>query len=156
MTSKKNRSLKALKSAASAIEKSGETRDLNGFKRLCAAYIGTGDERQRERAIRKIIRQETGLAEMLRQNDNILIANAERALAELALGCTVTERRVRTTPQGRTVEETTRQLPPNQAALEFFLTNRNAERYSKNPESGSGDGDGRIAELVEVLRSVKS
>lgn len=156
MTSKKSRSLKALKSAASAIEKSGENRDLNGFKRLCAAYISTGDERQRERAIRKIIRQETGLAEMLRQNDAILIADAERALADLALGCTITERRVKTTPQGRTVEEVTKQLPPNQAALEFFLTNRNAEKYSKNPEPESGDGEGRIAELVEVLRSVKS
>ncbi len=155
MTSKKNRSLKALKSAASAIEKSGETRDLNGFKRLCAAYIGTGDERQRERAIRKIIRQETGLAEMLRQNDAILIANAERALAELALGCTVTERRVRTSPQGRTVEEITRQLPPNQAALEFFLTNRNAEKYSKNPEKGAETDNGQLTKLIEVLKNVK-
>ena len=155
MTSKKSRSLKALKSAASAIEKSGETRDLNGFKRLCEAYISTGDERQRERAIRKIIRQETGLAEMLRQNDAILIATAERALAELAIGCTVTERRVKTTPQGRTVEEVTKQLPPNQTALEFFLTNRNPQQYSRNPEPKSGDGDGRMAELIEVLKNVK-
>ncbi|MCM1419437.1 MAG: hypothetical protein NC084_09725 [Bacteroides sp.] len=156
MASRKKRSLKALGAALTGNEKNQENRDLNGFKRLCAAYVGTGDERQRERAIRRIVRQETGLAEMLRQNDAILIATAERALAELALGCTVTERRIRTSPQGRTVEEVVKQLPPNQAALEFFLTNRNSEKYSKNPETKPEDDRGRIAELVEVLKSVKS
>lgn len=155
MANRKSKSLKALKSAVSEHEKIGENGLLNGFKRLCAAYISTGDERQRERAIRKIIRQENGLAEMLRQNEEILISCAERALAELALGCTVTERRVRTTPQGRTIEEVTKQLPPNQAALEFFLTNRKSEKYSKNPETKSETEDGQLGKLIEVIKNVK-
>lgn len=155
MESRKNKSLKALKSAVSDCEKSAENSYLNGLKRLCAAYISTGDERQRERAIKKIVRQENGLTEMLRQNDDILIANAERALYELACGCTVTERRIKTTPQGRIVEEITKQLPPNQSALEFLLTNKASDSFVKNPEAKTENGDGRIKELVEALKNVR-
>jgi len=153
--SRKNKSLKALKSAAAACEKSSENGLLNGFKRICNAYISTGDERQRERALKKIIRQEQGLTDTLRQNDELLTAMAERALLELAYGCTVTERRIKTTPNGKSVEEIVRQLPPNEAALSFILTNRDAERYARNPQAKSGDGNGCISEIVEALKNVK-
>lgn len=155
MGNRKNKSIKTLKSAAAACEKNAEFGLLNGFKRICCAYISTGDERQRERAIKKILRQEQGLTNTLRQNDELLTALAERALMELACGCTVTERKTRTTPNGKIVEETVRQLPPNEAALSFILTNRDAERYSKNPQAKSGDGNGCVADIVEALKNVK-
>lgn len=155
MGNRKNKSLKSLKSAAAACEKNSESGLLNGFKRICNAYISTGDERQRERALKKIVRQEQGLSDTLRQNDELLTAIAERALMELACGCTVTERKTKITPSGKITEEIVRQLPPNEAALSLILTNRDAERYAKNPQAKSGDGNGCISEIVEALKNVK-
>ncbi len=155
MKTAKSRSLSNIKSAMNSASKSLETEHLNGFKRLCAAYLSTGDSKQREKAIKKVIWQENGLNDMLRQNDEILTANLERALMELALGCTVVEERVKTGSNGKTIERITKQLPPNQAAAEFLLINRSPERFSRNPEPVKNDGEGRISEILEALKNVK-
>lgn len=154
----KNGKSKAIKSLKSGMEASAEipaNAHLNGFKRLCEAYIGTGDEKKREQAIKKIIRQENGLIDMLRQNDSLLTSNLEMAMMELALGCTVTETHIKTGSNGRTVERVERQLPPNQNAAEFLLINRSPDRFTKNPEAVKADGEGRIAEIMEALKNVK-
>lgn len=155
MKTAKNKSIENIKSAMNSATKTAEIGRLNAFKRLCAAYISTGDSKQREKAIKKVIRQESGLNEMLRQNDEILTADLERALMELALGCTVTEERVKTGTGGKTIEKITKQLPPNQAAAEFLLINRTPERFSRNPEPIKNDGEGRINEILEALKNVK-
>lgn len=155
MKTAKSKSIKNIKTAMNSADKTAETERLNGFKRLCAAYLSTGDSKQREKAIKKVIRQENGLNEILQQNDEILTADLERALMELALGCTVTEERVKTGSGGKTIERITRQLPPNQAAAEFLLINRSPERFSRNPEPVRNDGEGRIDEILEALKNVK-
>lgn len=155
MKTAKSKSINNIKSAMSSAAKSAETEHLNGFKRLCAAYLSTGDSKQREKAIKKVIRQESGLNEMLRQNDELLTADLERALMELALGCTVTEVRVKTGSGCKTIERITKQLSPNQAAAEFLLINRSPERFSRNPEPVKNDGEGRIDEILEALKNVK-
>ncbi len=156
MSRNKKRALETLKSGINSTGKAAESRDLNGFKRLCAAWTSTGDQKERERRIKKIVRQETGLAEMLRQNDDILTADLERAMLELATGCTVTETRTRVSSGGgKTVERIERQLPPNQSAAEFLLTNRAPERFTKNPQPVSEGGEGRISEILEALKNVR-
>ena len=153
MKTAKNKSIENIKSAMNSAAKNAENSHFNAFKRLCAAYLSTGDSKQREKAVKKVIRQENGLNEMLRQNDELLTADLERALMELALGCTVTEERVKT--GGKTIEKITKQLPPNQAAAEFLLINRSPERFSRNPEPVRNEGEGRINEILEALRNVK-
>lgn len=153
-TARKN-SINNIKKAMSSAAEAAETQNLNGFKRLCEAYLSTGDTKQRDKAVRKVIRQENELNEMLRQNDDILTANLERALMELALGCTVTEERVKTGSGGKTIERITKRLPPNQAAAEFLLINRSPERFARNPETVKNDGEGRINEILEALKNVR-
>ena len=155
MKTSKKKSIESLKSALDSTKASAESGTMNGFKRLCAAYISTGDAKQRERAIGKVLRQEHQLNEMLRQNDDILIADIEKAMTELATGCIVTEKRIRTGAGGKTVETITKQLPPNQAAAEFLLINRASDRYARNPEVKKDDGEGRLAEVLEAIRNVK-
>lgn len=155
MSPTRKNSLKNLKAALSESSKTANSSDLNAFKRLCAAYISTGDQKQRERALGKVLRQETGLSEMLRQNDDVVTALIERALTELAVGCTVTETRIRTGSGGKTVETVTRQLPPNQSAAEFLLINKAPDRYSHSPSGKSEDGEGRIGEILEALKNVR-
>ncbi|MBR1832491.1 MAG: hypothetical protein IJ784_08675, partial [Ruminiclostridium sp.] len=117
--------------------------------------ISTGDAKQRERAISKVLRQEKQLNEMLRQNDDILIADIEKAMTELATGCTVTETRIRTGAGGKTVEKIVKQLPPNQAAAEFLLINKASDRFARNPEVKKADGEGRLSEVLEAIRNVR-
>ena len=153
-TSKK-KSIESIKSALDSAKKSVESSTANGFKRLCAAYISTGDAKQRERAVNKVLRQEKGLNEMLRQNDDILTADIEKAMTELATGCTVTETRVRTGTGGKIVEMIVKQLPPNQAAAEFLLINKASDRFSRSPTAKSDDGEGRLSEILEAIKNAK-
>ena len=155
MSSARKKSIASLKNAIAAGGSITENDRINGFKRLCAAYLSTGDAKQRERAVNKVLRQEKELNEMLRQNDDILTADIEKAMTELALGCTVTEKRIRTGSGGRVVEEIVRQLPPNQAAAEFLLINKASDRYSRAPEVKSDEGEGRLSEILEAIKNVK-
>ena len=153
MKTSKKKSIESLKNALGSAKESQESGTVNGFKRLCAAYVSTGDAKQRERAVGKVLRQEKGLNEMLRQNDDVLTALIERAMTELATGCTVTEKRVRTGSGGTVVETVTRQLPPNQAAAEFLLINKASDRYSRSPEVKSEDSEGRLTEILEAIKN---
>ena len=155
MKTSKKKSIESLKSALNSAKTNTENGTMNGFKRLCAAYISTGDAKQRERAISKVLRQEKQLNEMLRQNDDILIADIEKAMTELATGCTVTETRIRTGAGGKTVETIVKQLPPNQAAAEFLLINKASDRFARNPEVKKADGEGRLSEVLEAIRNVR-
>lgn len=79
----------------------------------------------------------------------------EKAMMELATGCTVTETRVRTGAGGKTVEKIVKQLPPNQAAAEFLLINKASDRFARNPEVKKADGEGRLSEVLEAIRNVR-
>lgn len=154
MKSSKKRSINTLKSAIAECE-NGDTERFNGFKRLCEAYVSTGDQKQRERAIAKIVRQEKGLQGVLKENDDIITANIEQALTELAIGCTVTEERIKIGKGGKVIQKVTKRLPPNQSAAEFLLINKCPDRYARNPEAKSENGEGRIDEILEAIKNVK-
>lgn len=153
MKSRKQKSIEALKSGVLAAEKSVENDRPNIVKQLVNAVLTIPDEKKRAKALRKIIYNHTEIQKLLEENPTLLIADVERSMYELAAGCTITEETVTVSDGRRTVKTVTRQLPPNQAAIEFILTNKGD--YSARPEAATADGSGKIEEILEALRNVK-
>lgn len=153
MKSRKQKSIEALKSGVLAAEKSVENDRPNIVKQLVNAVLTIPDEKKRAKALRKIIYNHTEIQKLIQENPTLLVADVERSMYELAAGCTITEETVTVSGGRRTVKTITKQLPPNQAAIEFILTNKGD--YSARPEAATADGSGKIEEILEALRNVK-
>lgn len=67
----------------------------------------------------------------------------------------MTERRERIVGGRKTVEIITREVPPNQSAVEFFLTNKAGDTYRKTPVAMSDDGAGKLDAILEAMKNVK-
>ncbi|MCL2697940.1 MAG: hypothetical protein FWE74_07650 [Oscillospiraceae bacterium] len=126
----------------------------NGLETLCKIFLETSDLVKRDRAIRKYAKQREDFNTLVENNFAMLTAEVEQALVKLATGYTVTEKTVKTTSRGRFAEEKTRTVPPNQKAVEFYLTNKKAAQYSASPKADN-DSEGVIAELMEAFKNVK-
>ena len=151
--SRKQKSIEALKSGVLAAEKTTENDRPNIVKQLVNAVLTIPDEKKRAKALRKIIYNHTEIQKLLEENPKLLVADVERSMYELAAGCTITDETIIVSGGRKTVKTVTKQLPPNQAAIEFILTNK--ADYSARPESASSDANGKIDEIMEALRSVK-
>ncbi|MCM1055878.1 MAG: hypothetical protein NC394_10205 [Bacteroides sp.] len=80
------------------------------------------------------------------------ISEVEASLYKKAVGGTVTET-VKRIGNGRVhVETRVKQLPPDQRAIEYFLNNRAADKWSGSPKGDDGRNDGKLAELMEGLK----
>lgn len=79
------------------------------------------------------------------------IFEVEESLYKKAVGSTVTETTKRIS-NGRVHTETKiKQIQPDQRAIEYFLNNRAADKWSSNPNGDVNDG-GKFAELIEGLK----
>lgn len=150
---RKQKSIENLKSGVISAEKSIDSDRANIVKQLVNAVLSIPDERKRTKALRKIIYTHTEIKQLLEENKDIMIGDIERSMFELAAGCTIIEETVVMSGGKRTVKTTTKQLPPNQAAIEFILTNKSD--YSMHPEAADNCGTGSINDIMEALRNVK-
>lgn len=110
---------------------------------------------KRQKAIQQIIDRSEGVRQLIADNPELVRADVEQALIRAATGYTVTERRERIVGGRKTVEIITREVPPNQSAVEFFLTNKAGDAYSKTPVAMSDDGAGKIDAILEAMKNVK-
>ena len=79
------------------------------------------------------------------------ISEVEKSLYKKAVGGTVTET-TKKISNGRVHTETKiKQVQPDQRAIEYFLNNRAADKWSRNPKGDVDDG-GKFAELIEGLK----
>lgn len=79
------------------------------------------------------------------------ISEVEESLYKKAVGGTVTET-TKKISNGRVHTETKiKQVQPDQRAIEYFLNNRAADKWSGNPKGDVDDG-GKFAELIEGLK----
>lgn len=79
------------------------------------------------------------------------ISEVEESLYKKAVGGTVTET-TKKISNGRVHTETKiKQVQPDQRAIEYFLNNRAADKWSGNPKCDVDDG-GKFVELIEGLK----
>lgn len=125
---------------------------LNSIDRLVSCCL-IPDGRQRKKAVAEVLAQNSELRKLLNENSKLLVSQVERSLVKQATGYTVTETTKRISG-GRVFTETkTKQVPPNQKAIEYFLNNRAADKWSGSP---NGEDDGALAKLDEILKGVKA
>ncbi len=80
------------------------------------------------------------------------VSEVEESLYKKAVGGTVTET-TKKISNGRVHTETKiRQVQPDQRAIEYFLNNRAADKWSGSPKTDDGKTDGKLAELMEGLK----
>lgn len=84
-------------------------------------------------------------------SDERRISEVEESLYKKAVGGTVTET-TKKISNGRVHTETKiKQVQPDQRAIEYFLNNRAADKWSSNP-NGDVNDSGKFAELIEGLK----
>lgn len=110
---------------------------------------------KRQKAIADIVAKSDSVRQILDSNPELIRLDVEQALIRAATGYTVTERKERIINGRRSVEITTKQIPPNQSAMEFYLINRAGDSYSKNPTSTTEGGNGKVDEILEALKNVR-
>lgn len=154
---RKNNRKKAINSLANDLDKYRKTdteQRVNAVQSLVECYLNTS-ESKRQKAIQQIIARSEGVRQLIADNPELVRADVEQALIRAATGYTVTERRERIVGGRKTVEIITRDVPPNQSAVEFFLTNKAGDTYSKAPVAMSEDGAGKLDAILEAMKNVK-
>ena len=124
-------------------------------KRSIDSITSVAAARGAAKAIQQIIDRSEGVRQLIADNPELVRADVEQALIRAATGYTVTERRERIVGGRKTVEIITRDIPPNQSAVEFFLTNKACDTYSKAPVAISEDGAGKLDAILEAMKNVK-
>ena len=149
---RKNKSkLNKLINAVDRAEQIAQQSHLNGVQEIVNTYLScTG--KARDKAISDIVKRHIDLQDILSKNDGVIVGMVEQALMQAATGYTYEEKEVRTVNGRKSVKVTTKQMPPNQAAMEFLLTNKAGDRYQKNP-SAKADGSGKIDEIMEAIKN---
>ena len=150
------RTKKALSAAvASDLEKFENNRtqsDLNGIDQLVSCCL-IPSEKLRKKAVEEVLQQFTSLRKLLESNPKLLQSEVERTLLKLVTGYTVTDTTRRISGGRAFLETKIRQIPPNQRAIEYWLNNRAADKWSSSPDSGDTDA---LAKLDEILKGVQT
>lgn len=90
------------------------------------------------------------ICEALKKGKEIVDIQVENALLRRALGCTITEKKTKTTPFGEETTEVTKDIPPDVAAIAIWLKNRKPDIWRDHPVSK----DATLDKLDEVLAKI--
>lgn len=151
MSKKKKKSIAALGAAIADHEKNNPA-PTSAVQQLVEAFLSTNNHAKREKKIAEIKSRATELNEMLGKNSELLTAEVEQALLRAATGYTVTEKKVRIVNGLKTVETVEKIIPPSQAAIEFYLTNKKPHDYSRNGAT-SNASEGSVNEILEAFKN---
>lgn len=150
--SRKKKSIAAIGAAIAEHEKLNNLSSTSAVQQLVEAFLSTNNPAKRSKKIAEIKSRCTGISEMLSENSELLTAEVEQALIRAATGYTATEHKTKFINGVKTVETVEKHIAPSQAAIEFYLVNKKTEEYSKTGGT-SGDGEGKIAEILEALKN---
>ena len=125
---------------------------LNGIDELVQCGL-ISDPKQRKKAVAEILESNSEIRKLIDSNPKLLTSEVERALLKIATGYTVTDTTKRISNGRVLMEFKERHIPPNQKAIEYWLNNRAADKWSSSPDSGNDDA---LAKLDEILKGVKA
>lgn len=127
-------SLKALSDALNPQEASTDTSGQTAadFVKL---LLAEPDKKKRKKMVKDFSERRSDLAKFLKENEDLINAEAEMALISAAVGGTVTEKEVSYKGGRRTVSSKEKRIPPNVGALNMYLKNKMPDKYSDKPKT---------------------
>lgn len=127
-------SLKALSDALNPQEASTDTggQTAADFVKL---LLSEPDKKKRKAMMKNFSERRSDLAKFLKENEDLINAEAEMALISAAVGGTVTEKEVSYKGGRRTVSSKEKRIPPNVGALNMYLKNKMPDKYSDKPKT---------------------
>lgn len=127
-------SLKALSDALNPQEASTDTNGQTAadFVKL---LLSEPDKKKRKAMMKNFSERHADLAKFLKENEDLINAEAEMALISAAVGGTVTEKEVSYKGGRRTVSSKEKRIPPNVGALNMYLKNKMPDKYSDKPQT---------------------
>lgn len=127
-------SLKALSNALSPQEASTDTggQTAADFVKL---LLSEPDKKKRRAMMKSFSERRSDLAKFLKENEDLINAEAEMALISAAVGGTVTEKEVSCKGGRRTVSSKEKHIAPNVGALNIYLKNKMPDKYSDKPKT---------------------
>lgn len=127
-------SLKALSNALNPQEASTGTSGQTAadFVKL---LLSEPDKKKRKAMMKNFSERHADLAKFLKENEDLINAEAEMALISAAVGGTVTEKEVSYKGGRRTVSSKEKHIAPNVGALNLYLKNKMPDKYSDKPKT---------------------
>lgn len=113
-------------------ETSGGTETVSDFVKL---LLNEPDKKKRKAMMKDFSERRSDLAKFLKENEDLINAEAEMALISAAVGGTVTEKEVSYKGGRRTVSSKEKRIPPNVGALNMYLKNKMPDKYSDKPQT---------------------
>ena len=141
-------SLKALSNALNPQEASTDTggQTAADFVKL---LLSEPDKKKRKAMMKNFSERHADLAKFLKENEDLINAEAEMALVTAAVGTTITEKEISYKGGRRTVSTKRKHIPPNVGALNLYLKNKMPDKYSDKPQTAVEIED--ISEIEEAL-----
>lgn len=113
-------------------ETSGGTETVSDFVKL---LLAEPDKKKRKAMMKDFSARRSDAANFIKENEDLINAEAEMALITAAVGGTVTEKEVTYKNGKRHVSTKEKHISPNVGALNMYLKNRMPDKYSDKPQT---------------------
>lgn len=113
-------------------ETSGGTETVSDFVKL---LLNEPDKKKRKAMMKDFSARRSDAANFIKENEDLINAEAEMALITAAVGGTVTEKEVTYKNGKRHVSTKKKRIPPNMGALNMYLKNKMPDKYSDKPQT---------------------
>lgn len=107
------------------------------------------DRKRRKQMIKDFSARRADVADFIRDNEDLINAEAEMALIGAAVGSTVVEKEISYNNGKRHVSTKHKQIAPNVGALNIYLKNKMPDKYSDKPQTEIEIED--VTEIEEAL-----
>lgn len=113
-------------------ETSGGTETVSDFVKL---LLNEPDKKKRKAMMKDFSARRSDAANFIKENEDLINAEAEMALITAAVGGAVTEKEVTYKNGKRHVSTKEKRIPPNVGALNMYLKNKMPDKYSDKPQT---------------------
>lgn len=127
--------IKALAEAIRSAEDTDEEIGGSTAADFINSLLSEPDRKKRRQMMKDFTSKRSDLAKFLKDNEELINAEAEMALVAAAVGTTVTEKKVSYKGGRRTVSAKQKHIPPNIGALNLYLKNKMPDKYSDKPRT---------------------
>lgn len=127
----------SLAALAGALDQHKDNEDTSGqtVADFLNELLAESDRKKRKQMMKDFSARRADVAKFIRDNEDLINAEAEMALVAAAVGTTVTEKEISYKGGRRTVSTKRKHIPPNVGALNLYLKNKMPDKYSDKPQT---------------------
>ena len=127
----------SLAALANALNSQDVTADTGGQTAadFVKILLAEPDKKKRKALMKNFSERRSDLAKFLKDNEDLINAEAEMALVTAAVGTTVVEKKVSYKGGRRIVSTEEKHIAPNVGALNLYLKNKMPDKYSDKPQT---------------------